>query len=119
MSKQNLGQFLKASRESKGLTLRAVENATGVSNAYLSQLEGNKIKQPSPVVLHKLSEAFDVPYTQLLSLAGYPLPGAHTSREENVGMAARVGQMSAAEEDAVVEYLEFLRARRVRKGTRK
>lgn len=118
MSRQNLGQFLKTGRESKGLTLRAVENTTGVSNAYLSQLESNKIKQPSPVVLHKLSEALDVSYTQLLSLAGYPVPGSDTSRDENVGMAARVGQMSAAEEDAVVEYLEFLRARRDR-GARK
>lgn len=119
MSKQNLGQFLRTTREAKGLTLRAVETATSISNAYLSQLESDKIKQPSPVVLHKLSEVFQVSYAKLLNLAGYPVPGSDASHAEDVGIAARIGQLSTEEEDALVEYLEFLRARRVRKGTRK
>lgn len=119
MNKQTLGQFLKTTRESKGLTLRAVETATGISNAYLSQLEGDKIKQPSPVVLHKLSEVFKDSYAKLLSLAGYPLPGSETSPAEDIGIAARIGQLSSEEEDALVEYLEFLRARRIRKVTKK
>jgi transcriptional regulator with XRE-family HTH domain len=34
-------------RKTKGLTLRKVEEITGISNAYLSQLETGKIKQPS------------------------------------------------------------------------
>jgi transcriptional regulator with XRE-family HTH domain len=37
----------KSMRKSKGLTLRKVEEITGISNAYLSQLETGKIKQPS------------------------------------------------------------------------
>ena len=41
--KQSLGPFLRAARERRSLTLRAVERATGVSNAYLSQLESGKI----------------------------------------------------------------------------
>lgn len=33
-------------RKAKGLTLREVEETTGISNAYLSQLETGKIKSP-------------------------------------------------------------------------
>ncbi len=119
MNRQNLGEFLKAVREDKGLTLRAVENAAGVSNAYLSQLESNKIKQPSPMVLHKLSGVFDIPYAKLLSLAGYPVPDANVNLADDLRVSARIGQVSVEEEDALVEYLEFLRARRDSKGGRK
>ena len=34
-------------RKTKGLTLRKVEELTGISNPYLSQLETGKIKSPS------------------------------------------------------------------------
>lgn len=37
----------KSTRKAKGLTLREVERLTGLSNAYLSQLETGKIRQPS------------------------------------------------------------------------
>jgi HTH-type transcriptional regulator, competence development regulator len=56
------------------LTLRAVEQATEVSNAYLSQLESGKIKQPSPIVLYKLSQLYGVSYADAMRFAGYPLP---------------------------------------------
>lgn len=41
-------------RKQKGLTLREVENITGISNAYLSQLETGKIKSPSHDTVCKL-----------------------------------------------------------------
>lgn len=37
----------KSMRKAKGLTLRQVEDITGISNPYLSQLETGKIKAPS------------------------------------------------------------------------
>lgn len=112
MKKQTLGQFLKKVREDKGLTLRGVENSTGVSNAYLSQLEGDKIKSPSPVWLHKLGELYGVSYATLLALAGYPVPGEERNAAAHSGVAARLGPVTADEEDALVEYLEFMRSRR-------
>jgi transcriptional regulator with XRE-family HTH domain len=106
-----LGKYLKDARELKGLSLRDVENHTGISNAYLSQLEGDKIKRPSPVWLHKLSELYGVAYERLMNLAGYPVPNA-TDTSSYSGLAARIGSITKREEDAVAEYLEFLRAKK-------
>ena len=44
---ETLGKLLKQYRELNKLTLRAVEEKTGISNAYLSQLENEKIAHPS------------------------------------------------------------------------
>ena len=109
-SLQKLGDFLKKCREDKRLTLRDVEEATDISNGYLSQIESNKIKKPSPVVLDKLSTLYEISYSILMKLAGYPVP----EMEEQSPLYARIGETSKAEEDALVEYLEFLRAKRNR-----
>ena len=45
---------LKTIRKNQRLTLRNVEEITGISNAYLSQLESGKIKNPSWEVVRKL-----------------------------------------------------------------
>ena len=113
-SKQaSLGQYLKMAREYRKFSLRDVENATAISNAYLSQLEGNKIKQPSPKVLHKLSELYNISYAEIMKLAGYPIP---EGSENTSSLQARIGPTTLDEEDSLVEYLEFLRSRRGTRG---
>jgi transcriptional regulator with XRE-family HTH domain len=115
--KSSLGKFLQSARESKGLTLRAVETSTGVSNAYISQLETGKILKPSPVVLGKLCDLYECPYSQAMSLAGYPTLQEESSSSLSMP-SSRIGPVTTEEEDALLEYLEFLRAKKV-KGKRK
>lgn len=103
-----IGRALSDARNRKGLSLRAVEASTGISNAYLSQLESGKIREPSPNILFKLAELLEIPYETLLSLAGYPLPKNAQSKVPP-GLAARLGPVSSDEEDALAEYLDFLR----------
>jgi len=56
MEKFHLGAFLKELREKKGVSLMDVEKATGISNAYLSQLEtGARKKLPEPDRLRKIA----------------------------------------------------------------
>lgn len=110
-----LGSFLKQGRESKGLTLRAVEESTGISNAYLSQMEGGKIKRPSPVDLHNLCALYDIPYKMAMEYAGYPLPEGMPTATPQQRLLARLGQTTPEEEDALVDYLDFLRSKK-RKG---
>ena len=67
---KSLGKTLKDARELIPLTLRQVEEAVGISNAYLSQLENDKIKKPSANVLYKLSNLYRVELNSLLAAAG-------------------------------------------------
>ncbi|MEQ1763860.1 MAG: helix-turn-helix transcriptional regulator [Pyrinomonadaceae bacterium] len=106
---KKLGAYLKAFRQRLKLTLRDVEEKTGISNAYLSQLEGGKIKKPSPLKLNDLSTLYRARYSQIMKLAGYPIPDL---REPTHSLYARIGETTPAEEDELVEYLAFLRAKR-------
>jgi transcriptional regulator with XRE-family HTH domain len=107
---ENFGEYLRAARQRKGLSLRAVEAAIGISNAYLSQLEQGKIKQPSPVTLHELSQLYDLSYAVVMRLVGYPGPGEVEKSESDI--AARIGPVTEEEEEELIDYLKFLRSRR-------
>jgi len=112
---KNYGEYIKALRESKGLTLREVEKQTEVSNAYLSQLESSKIKQPSPITLHKLAELYGVKYEVLMEKVGYPVPQATSSvksRKSENNVLRRIGEVTKEEEIELLEYLKFIRSRR-------
>lgn len=71
---QELGAFIKAAREHREITIREAEEISGISNAYLSQIENGKIRKPSPDILNKLSLLYQVSYEMLMLKAGYPLP---------------------------------------------
>lgn len=111
---ENYEGYFKALREAKGLTLREVEKATDVSNAYLSQLESGKIKQPSPISLHKLAQFYGVPYETLMEKVGYPVPAApeSTAVQSQSSLSARLGRISQDEEVELLEYLKFMRNRK-------
>jgi len=117
-----LGPYLASIRLVRRLTLREVEEATGgeVSNAYLSQLENNKISRPSPNVLHALAKVLSVPYETLMEKAGYLAPATpelDVLRSAPPGRKARQSVLEAEnltpeEEEALLQYLAFLRSRK-------
>src|SRR5882724_9863615 len=67
---KTLGKTLKEARELNELTLRQVEEMTGISNPYLSQLENDKIKKPSANMLYKLASLYKQDLNALLATAG-------------------------------------------------
>ena len=67
-----LGDFLRELREKKGVSLKEAEQAIGVSNAYISQLEtGTRKKLPEPDRLRSLADYYNVTVQELLAKAGY------------------------------------------------
>ena len=117
-----LGSYLASIRLVRRLTLREVEEATGgeVSNAYLSQLENNKISRPSPNVLHALAKVLSVPYETLMEKAGYlaPVtPELDVLRSQTPVKKSRPSvfdneNLTPEEEESLLEYLAFLRSRK-------
>lgn len=66
------GEYLKTLRQRKGVSLKKVEDDTGVPNAYLSQLEtGTRRRIPSSKRLNVLADYYNVSVQQLLEKAGY------------------------------------------------
>ena len=92
------------------MTLRSVEERTGISNAYLSQLENGKISNPSPRVLHKLAAVYRLSYNRLMDLAGYPLVQSESVPKQRT--ASRFRDITGEEEEKLLEYLDFLRSKR-------
>jgi transcriptional regulator with XRE-family HTH domain len=114
--KLTLGQYLASIRTDRKLTLRQVEEATNneVSNAYLSQIENDKIKQPSPNVLHSLSEIYGIDYGRLMEMAGHITPAKSRGQDQRHGRVATFAShnLTPEEESALVDYLQFIRTRK-------
>jgi transcriptional regulator with XRE-family HTH domain len=108
----SFGALLKQAREVRALSTVDAARAAGISSAYLSKLENDAVKKPSPHVLHQLSEALTVPYAELMRLNGYRLPATTiASPAESVG-AALFADVTDEEREELLEYLAWMRARR-------
>lgn len=110
---KSLGEGLKVARELRNLSLREVEEATGISNAYVSQLENDKVKKPSPHFLHKLAALYDIGYELLMESAGY-VKRKNPDGPKTLAGAALFSQekLTSEEEESLAEYLAFLRSKR-------
>ncbi len=108
----SFGATIRQAREVRALSAIEAARAAGISAAYLSKLENDGVKKPSPHVLHQLSEALAVPYADLMRLNGYRLPGATAGPAGDSVAAALFADLTDEERDELLEYLAWYRARR-------
>ncbi|MBN1531313.1 MAG: response regulator [Spirochaetes bacterium] len=85
---EELGPVIKAARERIPLSLKEAEVKSGISNAYLNQIENGHITRPSPEILRRIGELYGIPYEVLLDKAGHPVP------DEALGELAGSGPVS-------------------------
>lgn len=111
---KSLGATLKESRDATGLTLREVEEKTGLSNAYMSQLENDKIKKPSANVLYKLAKLYRIKLDFLLRAAGVieKVEEEELAGEDN--SFSFHSDLTQEEKGKMAEYLQFLRSKQNR-----
>jgi HTH-type transcriptional regulator, competence development regulator len=106
-----IGPLLKRTRQVRALSASDVARAAGISAAYLSKLEHDSVKKPSPPVLHQLSEVLAVPYAELMRASGYEVPGdSATPKQDTIG-AALFADITEDERDELLEYLAWYRTR--------
>lgn len=105
---KELGPFIKSAREQKKITIREAEELSGISNAYLSQIENGKVKKPSPDILLKISRLYMVPYEMLLMKADYPIPdyGINQEKNEHSSAVVLIVDDSFNERELIRSYLE-------------
>lgn len=104
-----LGDTLRALRELKGKSLKAVAEPADISTAYLLKLEKGQVSSPSPHVLHRLSEELDTPYMGLMRLAGYVVPDESSARAGAMALALSSQDLTEEEARAVAAFLKTLR----------
>lgn len=109
----NLGDKLKLIRQASGLTLRQIEESTGISNAYLSQIENNKIKKPSARILYKLASIYGINIEELLAASG--LINQERAPLSPIELGP-ISNLTIEEMDKLLEYLAFLRYRKARRN---
>ena len=106
-----LGQVLKEARLRSQMSLRDVERATQISNGYLSQMESDAVKSPSPNHLYVLAEVYGVSYSLLMELAGYIVPDPAFQRVSVPGLE-NLADLTHEELAQVRAFVGFIRASR-------
>jgi transcriptional regulator with XRE-family HTH domain len=105
---KTVGKVLKDARESRRLSLREIEIQSGISNAYLSQLENDKIKKPSANTLYKLASLFSIDFDELMVIAGIvEKKGEIAGPVDDFSFMAK--NTTPQEKEKLVEYLKWLR----------
>jgi len=111
-----LGQYLASIRKDRRLSLRAVEEQTKkqVSNAYLSQIENDQIRQPSPNILNALADLYEISLESLMEKAGFITHSSVRGNAERHGRVPTFAEhnLTPEEEVELMEYLEFMRNRK-------
>ena len=88
MPATRFGTYMRTLRKQSGLTLKQVEKAASVSNAYISQFERGLRNPPHPDILNRLAKVYGVPVREMLTEAGF--------LKEESGAQRRREQMEAA-----------------------
>jgi transcriptional regulator with XRE-family HTH domain len=107
-----IGSTLRQAREVRELSAVDAARAAGISPAYLSRLENDSVKKPSPPVLHQLSEALGLPYAELMRLSGYRVPEASAPSGNALVGTALFANLTEDEREELLEYLAWYRTRR-------
>ena len=79
--------YMHTLRKQRGLTLKHVEKAAQVSNAYISQLERGLRNPPHPDILNRLAKVYEVPARELMVAAGYLPDDAELENKRKVEQA--------------------------------
>ncbi|CCW08689.1 helix-turn-helix domain-containing protein [Bacillus sp. GeD10] len=99
MNKKNIGMHIKELRQKKQLTLSKLSEISSISQPYLSQIEKGQ-RNPSFDIIRKLSEAFEVDFTELAWRAGLYTDAEMQDRRV---MEALFNSMTPEEEEAYIE----------------
>ena len=116
---RKLGDFFRNLRKKKGVSLRDIEKATNISNAYLSQLENDRIKNPSPKIVNKLANYYEVSYSKLLELVGCQAADNDDDMKPKFRKNELFDDISETKNEKLIEYLQFLRSKKSKFNLRK
>ena len=101
----NIGEYIKKIREEKGLSINQLALYSDVSAAHISRIERG-LREPSPEILKKLSQALKVPYEELMAAAGY----LDEIEQNNIVAEQKIAE-AIADDPELLEFWEELTKR--------
>lgn len=104
----DLGRLLRSARNHRRLTLREVEEATGIPNPHLSQIERGVIRRPDQEIVWKLSRLYHLDFHLLWQWMGQ---GDDEDGPRSAYFAAALSMLNNLSEkdlERATEYLERL-----------
>lgn len=112
-----LGQVLLRGRKAKSWSMARAANEAGISAAYVQKLERGDVDAPSPHKLRALADALDLPYLQLMRLAGYDVSETESTEagsttldpDRALALALQTESVSPDEVEELRAYLQFRR----------
>jgi transcriptional regulator with XRE-family HTH domain len=107
-TKETLAEGLVRLRQATGLSLRQVEEQTGIDRSILSRLESGEKRQPSPATLTKLASTLGVTPGELFTLAGYTSSEADVLPDIRPYLRTKYGHLTQTAQDDLAAFLERL-----------
>lgn len=125
----SLGSYLREIREGQKLTLREVERlakdskaGAEISSGYLSMLERDEVRAPSPRILFALASIYGKDYIDLMKRAGYIPTDINLTPHTPAQVAFRGANQLSEEQQKRIQHIvdlelrDALRSKRKRKG---
>jgi transcriptional regulator with XRE-family HTH domain len=109
-TKESLAQAIARLRQTAGLSMRQLEQQTGIDRSTLSRIESGEKKQPAPGTLTKLAPALGVSQSELFTLAGYSATEAQALPAIRPYLRTKYGHLSPTAQDELAAFLENLEA---------
>lgn len=105
---QELGDFIKARRLSRGLSLHQAATESGLHYSYWSKLEAGQYAHPAPKYLMAIAQVLQVRFEDLYGLVGYELPDALPSFSPY--LRTKYGDLPPEAVADLERYFQLLRA---------
>jgi transcriptional regulator with XRE-family HTH domain len=118
-SPSNLANTLQRLRHQAGLSLRDLEEASGVARSVISRVENGQYLSPTPSTLTRLASGLGADASELLTAAGYTATQAEGLPSMRPYLRSKYGHLSADARKQVESLLADLEGEQVAKRTRK
>ena len=111
----SIGEYLRRTRNDRQLSLRDVQQlakeqhlGAELSSGYLSMLERNEVKEPSPRILHSLAAIYEIDYIDLMRRARYIPPEVDTIGASPAAAAFRgASRLTREQKERVQRMIDF------------
>lgn len=107
---RTLSELLRRLRAKSGLSIRDLEEASGINRANLSRLERGEASRPKPETLTRLAEVFGTDASELLMAAGYTADKAAALPTLPTYLRTKYGHLPAGARKELAEFVSRLEA---------